>query len=64
KELTPVEFEDILEWFNQNGIYESEWKRREKARAIFRESRCMSKIEEKLREIVKECQKPGEELLI
>jgi hypothetical protein len=64
KELTPVEFEDILEWFNRHGIYESEWKRREKARAIFKESGCMSKIEEMLREVVRECQIPAEELLI
>ena|GEM_PF-1904918 len=63
KELTPVGVGDIREWFNQNRIYESELKRWEKARAIFRESGSMSKLEENLRKIIIECQKSGEVLL-
>jgi hypothetical protein len=60
KELSPIAFEDLLEWFNKYGnygIYEHEANRIEKAESIFRETRSMAKIEEKLHEILIECQR-------
>lgn len=53
KELQPLTLDDVHEWFSNNGIYDSEQKRRELAEALFREHavRRMADVEVALEEI-------------
>ncbi len=38
KELTPIEREDVSDWFSENCIFEYEWERKKTIDAIFREN--------------------------
>jgi hypothetical protein len=61
-ELTEVEIEDVLDWFDHNDIYDDELDRKEGAEAIFKDtvklrivkSRPMAKVERALKKIVEE----------
>lgn len=67
KELTPVEIEDVLDWFHEYNIYDHELERKKKIDSIFKEnnhvvkSKYMDEIEAELQKIVKEYQR--EEIL-
>lgn len=67
KELTPVEIEDVLDWFHEYNIYDHELERKKKIDSIFKEnnqvvkSKYMDEIEVELQKIVKEYQR--EEML-
>jgi hypothetical protein len=68
KELTPIELEDVIEWFRLNKIYRYEEKRRKKAESIFTINnkvvpcRCMAEIEIELLKIVNDYQQQKEAL--
>jgi hypothetical protein len=61
EELTQVEIEDVLDWFEEQEIYEDYFERKERANIIFRNTgehvvkyKSMAKVEKELKKIVEE----------
>jgi hypothetical protein len=69
-ELAPIEIEDVMDWFSQYDICDSEWERKKRIDAIFRENDrqvktiSWAKAEIELDKIVKEFGYQREEQLI
>jgi hypothetical protein len=70
KELTPIEKEDVMDWFIRNNLLEQELDRKKIIESIFMENNrpvtsvCWAKLEKELSRIVEECQCQREELII
>jgi hypothetical protein len=63
-ELNEVEIEDVLDWFDENDLFQDEVERKEKAESIFTDThsglvkpKAMAKVERKLKKIIEEHQR-------
>ena len=70
RELTPIEKEDVMDWFIRNNLVEQELDRKKIIESIFMENNrpvtsvCWAKLEKELSRIVEERQHQREELII